>query len=206
LEQGGMSSWLMALAIGGLSLSACAPASKTLPTRRPNFDATATLVSPAPAEPLSTETPDFFATNTKIEAERESDGLEALNAATTTTPISLLENASQAEIVETLLHKWLEYYKTDSVSEYLRLKDYRIEQIKPRGYCAPPDKNTTKSLASAQISVQTVTLHPGDWVALPGNLIIGDDHWLYHLAPYVLIYASQGIYTLGVGGAPLCSE
>lgn len=189
----------MILAIGGMSLSACVPAPSAPPTRLPNSVATATLSYPA-----STETPDFFATNTKIEAERESDGLEALNAATT--PISLLENASQAEIAETLLRKWLDYYKTDSVSEYLRLKDYRIEQIKPMGYCAPPDKNTTKSLASAQISVQTVTLHPGDWVALRGNLIIGDDHWLYHLAPYVLIYARQSVYTLGFGGVPLCSE
>lgn len=193
---------LVALAIGGMSLSACVPALSAPPTRLPNSDATATSSYTTLAESPSTETetPDL---SHITDAMLESDRLEALQA--TTTLISTLENASQEEITETLLRKWLEYYKTTSVNTYLRLKDYRIEQIKPRGYCAPPDKNTTKSLASAQISVQTVTLHPGDWVALPGNLIIGDDHWLYHLAPYVLIYASQGVYTLGFGGVPLCS-
>jgi hypothetical protein len=191
---------VMVLAMGGMSLAACEATPSTPPTHLPD-DVTANSSYPPLGEHPATETPDF---SDITDAMLESDRMEALQAATA--PISSLENSSPAEIVETLLNKWLEYYKTDSVNMYLRLKDYRIEHIKPMGDCPAPDKNTTKSLASAQISVQTVALHPGDWVASPGNITLGDDHWIYHLAPYILIYASHGVYTLDFGSVPLCGD
>jgi len=121
------------------------------------------------------------------------------------TLISSLGNASQEEIVELMLRKWLEYYKTDQVCPYLRLKDYKIEKVSIQGYCFPPDKNTSKFSAQVEFSIQTVTAHPGDWEAFPGNITRGVDHWIYHLAPYVGISAANGVYYFSLEGGTGCS-
>lgn len=123
----------------------------------------------------------------------------------TTTLISSLPNASRDEIAKALLIKWLNYYKTDKVDPYFRLKDYKIEEVSATsGYCPPPDKDTTKFAARVKFSVQTVTPHPGDWVSLPGNITLGEENWIYQLSPYVSVSTNNGTYTFGMEGSMPC--
>lgn len=155
---------------------------------------------------VTTLTPSFIKTQTLLTIEPTSTIIpDEPGSYKASILISTLKNMSQEEVMKALLHKWLEYHKTSLVSEYLRLKDYKIENIKVIGYCPPPDKNTTKFLGEVTFSVQTGIAHPGDWIAMPGNISFGEDNWIYHLAPYVSVSAKNGIYTLDFEGVPPCN-
>lgn len=202
---------LIVSVIAGLILSACTPTTSQSITLSP------TEIQPKPSaveptetvEPsstvtmvLSTQTPEQISNVT--DATLEAQGKGAFEVTKTLT--SSLPNASKDEIVKTLFVKWLDYYKSDKVDPYIRLKDYKIEEVKATsGYCPPPDKNTTKFAARVKFSIQTVTPHPGDWVASPGNITLGNDNWIYHLAPYVSVSESNGTYIFGLEGSIPCA-
>lgn len=198
---------LIVLILTIINLSACSSSPSTIlsPTETqsasPTIEPTETMEPvPSATDALFNETPGQSSdvTDEMLQAQR----LAALEA--TKTLASSLPDASQEEITETLLRKWLAYYKTDQVDAYMRLKDYIIEEVTFTGaYCPPPDKDTTKFLSRIDISVQTVTLHSGDWEATP-NGIDGDDQWIFHMSSYVGVSMKDGIYTLSFDGQMGC--
>jgi hypothetical protein len=206
---------LFAFALTCLNVSACTPATRqspilpnTLPpteiqSATPIIEATETMEpSPTVTMVVSIETPEQISDVT--DATLQAQGKAAFEA--TKTLISSLPNASRDEIVKALFVKWLDYYKSDKVDPSIRLKDYKIEEVNATsGYCPPPDKNTTKFAARVTFSVQTVTPHPGEWVGSPGNIVLGEDNWIYHLAPYVSISESNGTYIFEMEGSMPCS-
>ena len=131
----------------------------------------------------------------------EQDRAEAFKAATTL--ISSLPNASQEQIAETVTRKWLAYYTGAQVDAYLRLKDYKFESVKIIGNCSRPN-NTVKFAFTAKFSVQSVTEHPGDWVA-SGDITFGTDHWIYQSTRLFSIAGVDGNYILKSEGVPPCS-
>ena len=179
------------LAVVFISLSGCAT---------PTIPPTETKITPTLEVTNTPEQTSNIVTDATLEAQTQ----EAFEA--TKTLISSLPNASHDEIVKTLLIKWLNYYKTDKVAPYFRLKDYEIEEVKATsGYCPPPDKDTTKFAARVKFSIQTVTPHPGDWVSLPGDITLDDANWIYHLYPYISISANADTYQFAMEGSIPCS-
>jgi len=209
----------LVLALVSVGLSACSTITPLQPTRLPHLTGPApssakTQTAPPKMEP--TQTMDSTSTDTTLpsatpvdlsnvtDASMAADRLNAFKA--TRTLVTSLSHASQQEIVKTLLDKWLAYYTGDQVDAYLRLKQYKINEVGAiKGYCPPPDKNTRKFAAGVRFSIQTVTPHPGDWVVLPGDITFGDENWINDFAPYVSIAENNGIYTLGVEGSIPCS-
>ena len=207
------------LALVSMGLSACTTVETLPPTRSPNLTGptpapTKTQTAPPTVEPTKTMAPASTVTalpsatpvdlSNVTDASMAADRLNALKA--TRTLVTSLSNVSQQEIVRTLLNKWLAYYTGDQVDAYLRLKQYKINEVGAiKGYCPPPDKYTRKFSAGVIFSIQTVTAHPGDWVVFPGDITLGDENWIDDLAPYVSISESNGTYTLGVEGTVPCS-
>jgi len=182
-----------------ISLSACAPSPTVQPTALPTYTDTPALLTEAPtlrptrtAKPLRTAYP----TQTIVPSE-----MELYQAAIL---VSSLENASRDEVAEALLNKWLKYYKTDLVSENLRIKDYKIERVKAwDGYCLTKDKNVRKFIFEVDFSVQLLVVLYSPWNAGSGE--DGPDNWIYHKAGFASVSEANGVYTLGWEGIPPCS-
>ena len=182
-----------------VSLPACAPLPTVQPTASPTqtdtpipLTETPTLRPTRTAKPVRTPRP----TQTIVPNE-----IELYQAATL---VSSLENASRDEVAEALLRKWLKYYKTDLVSENLRIKDYKIERVKAwDGYCPTKDKNITKFIVEVDFSVQLVVVLYSPWNAGSGE--DGPNNWIYHKGGFASVSEANGVYTLGWEGIPPCS-
>ena len=208
---------LVMFILTSMILSACAPAtsqSTNLPKRVATFSVVptevqtiATMEATKTRKPRATirmfipsETP--FASPNPTDVAMYAQMTNALEAATTL--VSSLPNATQEEITKAVFTKWLDYYKTYQMDAYLRLKDYKIEQVTAKGHC--DSATTTKYLSSVQYSVQTVTPHPGDWVAFGGNLTLTSDNWVNQITAYVGITVGKDSYTMNLEGVPPCSS
>ncbi len=148
---------------------------------------------------VPSETP--FASPNPTDVAMDAQMSDALDA--TKTLISSLPNASRDEIAKALLIKWLDYYKTNKVDPYLRLKSYKIEEVNATdGYCYPPDQDTRKFAALAHFFIQTVTLHSGDWMVLTDGIEYGNS--TYRLSVYISISESNGVYKFHLEGNGPC--
>jgi len=126
-------------------------------------------------------------TNPQVNMKQPNTNIDQQNTTDFYQPSIIANDETEPEIASILLERYLQHYKSNDMSEYERLKDYKISEIIIK------DKTNDGFIYTARFSVQGVIENTA-WGA--GNGILNGQGWIEDKFVFVTVKHKDNTYTM----------